>query len=148
MVKFLFSVMLSTLILVGASMDSCAAVTNINNSELADLLIKGVGIIDIRTEPGWRQTGIVPGSHLLMLFDERRNVVDPQGWLAKVNSIVPMDKPVILICRVGNRTIAATQFLAKSGYKAVYNVTGGIESWIRAGLPVERYKGGDQKWRI
>lgn len=147
MMKILFSIILSALILMGGSIDGEAGVTNINNSELSDLLKKGVSIIDIRTEPEWRQTGIVPGSHLLMLFDEKRNVVDPQGWLAKVKVIAPIDKPVILICRVGNRTIAATQFLARSGYKEVYNVTGGIELWIRAGLPIERYKGDEQKWR-
>ncbi len=116
-----------------------AGVTNINNQELSNLLKQGVAIVDIRTEPEWRQTGIVPGSHLLMLFDEKRQVVDPQGWLGRVKALVPLHKPVILICRVGNRTIPATQFLAKSGYAKVYNVTGGIEPWIRKGLPVEKY---------
>ena len=116
-----------------------AGVTNINNQELSALLEKGATLIDIRTEPEWRQTGIVPGSHLLTLFDEQRRVVDPDGWLSKVKALVPLDKPVILICRVGNRTVPATQFLVKSGYKQVYNVTGGIVPWIKAGLPVEHY---------
>jgi len=116
-----------------------AGITNINNQELSTLLQKGATLIDIRTEPEWRQTGIIPGSHLLMLFDEQRRVVDPDGWLAKVKTIVPLDKPVILICRVGNRTVPATQFLAKSGYKKIYNVTGGIVPWIKAGMPMERY---------
>ncbi len=122
------------------TMNAEADVTNITNQELAALLEKGGTLIDIRTEPEWRQTGIVPGSHLLMLFDEQRRVVDPDGWLKKVKQLVPMDKPVILICRVGNRTVPATQFLVKSGYKQVYNVTGGIVPWIKAGLPVERYE--------
>lgn len=117
-----------------------AGVININNQELSVLLNQGVAIVDIRTEPEWRQTGVIPGSHLLMLFDEKRNVVDPQGWLAQVKAIIPMDKPVILICRVGNRTVPATQFLVKSGYSKVYNVTGGIVPWIKAGLPIARYK--------
>ena len=123
------------------TMNAEAGVTNINNQELSALLEKGATLIDIRTEPEWRQTGIVPGSRLLMLFDEQRRVVDPDGWLRKVKAIVPMDKPVILICRVGNRTIPATQFLVKSGFKQVYNVTGGIVPWIKAGLPVMKYNG-------
>ena len=116
-----------------------AGVTNINNQELSALLEIGATLIDIRTDPEWRQTGIVPGSHLLTLFDEQRRVVDPDGWVRKVKALVPLDKPVILICRVGNRTVPATQFLVKSGFKQVYNVTGGIVPWIKAGLPVEHY---------
>lgn len=112
---------------------------NINNQELSALLKQGVAIVDIRTEPEWQQTGVIAGSHLLTLFDEKRQVVDPQGWLQKVKKVVALDQPVILICRVGNRTVPATRFLVKSGYATVYNVTGGIEPWIRAGLPVVRY---------
>lgn len=116
-----------------------AGVTNISSQELAGLLVKEVTLIDIRTEPEWRQTGIISGSHLLMLFDEKRQVVDPQGWLARVRTLVPQDKPVILICRVGTRTVAAARFLVTSGYRTVYNVEGGILSWINSGLPVERF---------
>ena len=122
------------------TMNAEAGVTNITNQELAALLEKGATLIDIRTEPEWRQTGIVPDSHLLMLFDEQRRVVDPDGWIKKVKQLVPLDKPVILICRVGNRTVPATQFLVRSGYKKVYNVTGGIVHWVKAGLPMEPYE--------
>ncbi|MDD2500120.1 MAG: rhodanese-like domain-containing protein [Geobacter sp.] len=112
-----------------------AGVTNISNEQLSTLLNNGAVLIDIRTEPEWRQTGVISDSHLLTLFDEKRQVVDPQGWLQKVKKLVPLDQPVILICRVGNRTVPATRFLVKSGYSRVYNVTGGIEPWIKAGLP-------------
>lgn len=142
MVRFLVQIFIGlALIMQMLTMNAEAGVTNINNQELSALLEKGATLIDIRTEPEWRQTGIVPGSHLLMLFDEQRRVVDPDGWLRKVKASVPMDKPVILICRVGNRTVPATQFLVKSGYMLVYNVTGGIVPWIKAGLPVAKYTG-------
>jgi len=111
---------------------------NINNEELSALLKKGVAIVDIRTEAEWRQTGVIPGSYLLTLFDEKRQVVDPQGWLKKVKALVPVERPIILICRVGNRTVPATRFLVNSGYNTVYNVTGGIVPWIKAGLPVTK----------
>jgi len=115
-----------------------AGIININKEELSALLKRGVAIVDIRTEPEWRQTGVIPGSHLLTLFDERRQVIDPQGWLKKVKALVPPDKPVILICRVGNRTVPASRFLVKGGYSTIYNVTGGIVPWIKAGLPVTK----------
>ena len=141
MVSFCMQIFVGlVLIMQMLTMNAEAGVININNQELSALLEKGATLIDIRTEPEWRQTGIVPGSHLLMLFDEQRRVVDPDGWISKVKAITPIDKPVILICRVGNRTLKATQFLVRSGYKQVYNVTGGILTWIKAGLPVERYE--------
>lgn len=120
------------------SMNAEAAVISINNDELLGLSRKGVTIIDIRTAREWQETGVIPGSHLLTLFDDARHVVDPGGWLNRVKATVKPNQPVILICRVGNRTVPATQLLDTSGYKTVYNATGGIQSWIRAGLPITR----------
>ncbi len=116
-----------------------AGVVGITNKELSALLEQGVPVIDIRTEREWRETGVIPGSHLLTLFDERRRMLDPGVWLEKVRARVPMDRPVILVCRVGNRTVPATRFLATSGYKTVYNVTGGLVPWIKAGKPIVKY---------
>lgn len=116
-----------------------AGVVGITNKELSALLERRVAVIDIRTESEWRETGVIPGSHLLTLFDERRRMVDPGGWLKKVRARVPAGKPVILVCRVGNRTVPAASLLNSSGYKTVYNVTDGIEPWIEAGFPVVKY---------
>lgn len=113
-----------------------AEVKNVSNQEVMALMQKGVPIIDIRTEPEWRQTGIVPGSHLLTFFDATGRVPDPAGWLHRVKAVAPPEKPVILICRTGNRTTHATRFLSESGYKTVYNVTTGIVPWIKEGMPV------------
>lgn len=121
-------------------MNAETGVTNISSHELAVLLEQGATLVDIRTEPEWHQTGIIADSHLLTLFDEQRHMIDPDNWLAQVKTIAPLDKPVILICRVGNRTIPATQLLARSGFRKVYNVTGGIMAWLKDGLPVERYR--------
>lgn len=127
------------MVVMGMVMQAEAGVINVNNGELSVLLRKGVAIIDIRTEPEWRQTGIVPGSHLLTFFDATGRVPDPAGWLKKVKAVAPPEKPVILICRSGNRTTHASRFLSESGYATVYNVTSGIISWIREGLPLAAY---------
>ena len=47
---------------------------NINNSELKELLKKGVRLIDVRRPDEWKETGIVKGSHLLSFFDGRGRV--------------------------------------------------------------------------
>lgn len=107
-----------------------AEVINIDNAELARLTAKGVPLIDIRTAGEWNSTGVIAGSRLLTFFDERGNA-DPAQWLAAAKGVAKTDQPVILICRSGNRTRAAAQFLSdKAGYKTVYNVSSGLNGWL------------------
>jgi rhodanese-related sulfurtransferase len=109
-----------------------ADIVDIDNAELARLAISGVPVIDIRTEGEWKETGIVPGSKLITLFDEKGRP-DP-AWLEKVKGVAKPDQPVIIICRSGNRTKAASQMLAQqAGYQKVYNVKDGIRAWAKEG---------------
>ncbi|MEV5575244.1 rhodanese-like domain-containing protein [Spirillospora sp. NPDC052269] len=45
------------------------------------------------------------------------------------------NKPVVLICRSGNRSRQAAQILTGRGVDAV-DVTGGMSAWAREGFPV------------
>jgi len=49
---------------------------------------------------------------------------------------IDRDTPVIFQCRVGNRSGLAMQAFRAAGYDA-YNLEGGIEAWVGAGLPLE-----------
>lgn len=109
-----------------------ADIVDIDNAELARLAISGVPVIDIRTEGEWKETGIVPGSKLITLFDEKGRP-DP-AWLEKVKGVAKPDQPVIVICRSGNRTKVASQMLSQQGgYQKVYNVKDGIRAWAKEG---------------
>ena len=50
-----------------------AEIVNIGNAELERLTALGVPLVDIRTEPEWRATGVLAGSRALTFFDA-------QGW--------------------------------------------------------------------
>ncbi|MCU1541815.1 MAG: sulfurtransferase, partial [Arthrobacter sp.] len=50
---------------------------------------------------------------------------------------VPAPGAVYVLCAAGARSAQATAYLADHGYDAV-NVTGGINEWQLAGLPVDR----------
>ena len=92
----------------------------------------GVPVIDIRTEGEWKESGVVPGSKLITLFDEKGRP-DP-AWLEKVKGVAKPDQPVIIICRSGNRTKVGSQMLVQQGgYQKVYNVKDGIRSWAKEG---------------
>lgn len=111
-------------------------VTDIDSAELARLAASGVTVIDIRTAGEWQETGVIAGSKLLTFFDEKGRA-DPPLWLEKVKAVARPEQPVILICRSGNRTRAASQFLdGQAGYKTVYNVAKGIGAWTREGRPL------------
>lgn len=109
-----------------------AEIIDIDNAELARLAVAGVPVIDIRTEGEWKESGIVPGSKLITLFDDKGRP-DP-AWLDKVKGVAKPDQPVIIICRSGNRTKAASQMLTQqAGYQKVYNVKDGIRGWSKEG---------------
>ena len=119
-----------------AALTAQAEVINIDNAELARLTASGVPLVDIRTEGEWKGTGVIAGSKMLTFFDEQGQANQPV-WLEKLKGIAKSDQPVILICRSGNRTKAATQFLSgQAGYKTVYNVTQGVGGWVKEGRPL------------
>ena len=134
--RFLF---LLSVVLMAISMSACSEppYTNINNNQLQELQKQGVQVIDIRRPEEWRQTGVVEGSTQLTAFDKSGRLTE--NFLPVFESSVNKDTPVVLICRTGNRTSALAGYLSKElGYSKVYNVSGGITSWMREGKPVSQ----------
>ncbi len=53
---------------------------------------------------------------------------------------LPRDKPILIHCHHGGRSMQATQWLRRNGYDRVSNVAGGIDAWSREIDPaVPRY---------
>ena len=50
------------------------------------------------------------------------------------SAVLSKDRPVIVVCKTGNRSEVATLMLRARGYDAV-NMEGGMEAWADAGLP-------------
>ena len=48
------------------------------------------------------------------------------------------DKPIIVICRSGNRSATACALLGRDGFAQAVNLVGGVTAWQKAGLPLER----------
>lgn len=80
--------------------------------------------LDVRT-PKERAQGAIPGSKLVPLYP-----------LLKGQLNLPKDKAILLVCAVGGRSYVAAQVLSKSGYREVYNLSGGVNGWYKAGLPL------------
>ncbi|MBT4933090.1 MAG: peptidylprolyl isomerase [Rhodospirillaceae bacterium] len=108
---------------------------NIDNAELKALQAKGIKLIDVRHPEEWQETGVVEGSILIESFKKSGRL--RREFIEELAKTVKKDEPVILICRTGNRTAMLSEGLSdRFGYTNIYNVTNGIENWIKAGNPV------------
>lgn len=94
-------------------------------------------IVDIRTEPEWRQTGVVKGSHLITFFDAQGNY-DAKAFLKKMDELAKEGKEIALICRTGNRTGQVANFMSQQGYE-VKNLDGGVMNLASEGYDFEPY---------
>jgi len=98
-------------------------------------------LIDIRTPPEWRETGVAKGA-------KRLDMLHPggaPGFVADLLKQVNGDRnaPIGLICRTGNRTSQVARYLEAQGFTQVFNIKEGMAGsaagpgWIKRGLPVE-----------
>lgn len=132
---FLSSLLLAALGLLGGCSEP--PYTNIDNARLKSLLAEGVPLYDVRRPEEWRQTGVVEGSRKLTFVDAAGRPMP--DFVPTFTAEVDKNKPVIVICRTGNRTDSlARQLMEKMGYTQVYNVRQGISGWIGDGNPVVR----------
>jgi len=74
-------------------------------------------LLDVR-QPGEYEGEHIPGAKLIPLpgLKDGLNQLDSQ-------------KPVLVYCAVGGRSLAAAQLLAGFGFQEVYNLQGGIKAW-------------------
>jgi rhodanese-related sulfurtransferase len=90
-----------------------------------------VQILDVREPYEW-EAGHVEGSVHLPLA---------QVMAGRTEDDVAPDRPVLVICRSGNRSELAALMLQARGFDAE-NVEGGLEDWAREGLPLVAPSGG------
>lgn len=102
---------------------------DVGNLEATVLINKKDAIlVDVR-ETSEYENGRLPGAvHIPLSQLEARS-----AEIAKQAS-----RPVIAYCARGNRSRMAASALAKAGFAEIYHLSGGIDAWRAAGLPVEK----------
>lgn len=106
--------------------------------------------IDCRSEMEYFFVGHPAGALLVPWNDGPNWEVNPE-FVAHVKKAASTDRPVVLICRSGKRSVEAGQELEKAGFTHVYNVLHGFEGdldeshrrstkngWRFEGLPWEQ----------
>ena len=96
-------------------------------ADLPDPLPEGLAVLDVR-EPGeWAHGHIEGAVHVpLMELPNRREEV-PDGR-------------VLVVCKIGGRSMQATHYLAQQGFDVV-NLDGGMVDWADAGRPMTSENG-------
>ncbi len=102
------------------------AVVEVTAEEARTKQQTGAVIVDVR-EPNELREGYIPGAvHIpLRSLSPRMKELDPS-------------KEIVVVCRSGNRSITAVQFLQQGGFTQVSSMAGGMISWTRQRFPVQR----------
>lgn len=106
-------------------------------------------LVDVRTDAEWRFVGVPDlsslGREVVYIewnsSDGRRN----ENFLTEVQEQVPAgqgERPVVFLCRSGNRSIGAAEVATEAGIAPSYNVLDGFEGQLDA-----HGHRGDSGWR-
>ncbi len=98
----------------------------VSPQEAHTALAGGAFLLDVR-EPWESQERRIPGAVLIPLIELPGRVGE-----------LPADRDLYVHCRVGGRSRRAVDYLRQGGRPRAVNVTGGIDAWEAAGLPVIR----------
>lgn len=85
-------------------------------------------LIDVRSLQEFQQ-GALPGSTLI-----------PWWKILKGDHQLPKEKPILLVCAVGGRSLAVGKYLAARGYSEIYNLSGGLSAWAKQRVPLPEKK--------
>ena len=78
---------------------------------------KDAVILDVRTPEEWSE-GIIEGAIKI-------NLMETDNFINEVDKL-DKEKSYFVYCRSGNRSGQACQYMESKGFKAAYNLTGGI----------------------
>ncbi len=87
---------------------------------------ENVVLLDVRTQQEWDIDGHSPDAMLI-----------PLDQLGQRVSELDKSDTILVICRSGNRSQTAAEFLRAQGFTRVSEVEAGMRNWAAQGLPVE-----------
>ena len=106
-----------------------AGIRNVSPADAVQMMNRQGGtVVDVR-EPAEFKTGHIPNAVNVPL----------SGLAAQLKQLQKhKDRPLVVACRSGNRSVGAAVLLRKQGFAQVYNLAGGMIAWQRDNLPTEK----------
>ncbi len=92
-------------------------------AQVPDPIPEGVTVLDVREPVEWHYGRIDGAVHI------------PLTELPARADELPVDQQLLVVCKVGGRSSAATAFLREKGFEAI-NLAGGMIDWAEAERPM------------
>jgi rhodanese-related sulfurtransferase len=110
---------------------------------------QGVAAIDVDEAARRLQETPQPGEPKPLLVDVRESnefatvripgaVLMPLSEFQTSYDRLPKDRPLLMHCAGGKRSLVAAELLTRNGYEDVANMEGGIVAWQKAGHPTRQ----------
>lgn len=117
-------------LVLSASLCFAAGPVNLSSPDAKALIASksNLFLLDVRTPEEYRQVHL-KGARLIPLNELEKRVKE-----------VPRNKPILVYCAVGARSLQAARYLSALGYRQVYQISDGIVGWYTKGFPVEKGK--------
>jgi rhodanese-related sulfurtransferase len=85
-------------------------------------------VLDVREADELGQGSIIDSKHIaLSILPERLDSLSKDK-----------DKPILVFCKMGNRSAQACKLLLKNSYTNVFGLKGGINAWVNDQLPISK----------
>jgi len=108
---------------------AAATAPSVGPLEALELAREGALLLDVREPDEWRAGHAERAEHV------------PLGALGLERDRLPLDRPVVCVCRSGGRSGQAADALVRAGYDA-WNLAGGMIAWAASGLEIVADDGG------
>lgn len=105
------------------------AYQNVNVDQLTRLVNQeNAQVVDVRSNEDFAQGHIVNAINMPL-----SDIKEGKAKLDKLKK-----KPVVVYCQIGRISAAASQSMTEAGVESVFNLQGGINSWIKEKLPLSK----------
>lgn len=117
------------LLVAGPISQQMHGIKNVNVAQTVQLLNRENAVVVDVCEPKEFSAGHVPNAVNLPLgsLNDRLREIEKHK-----------NRPIVVSCRSGNRSLKGAVFLRKHGFPTVYNLAGGLLAWERDNLPLEK----------
>jgi rhodanese-related sulfurtransferase len=128
--------LIAIMIFAPRAQDSPAGIKNITVEKAKELVeTEDIFVLDVRT-PSEFNSSHIKGATLIPVTNAFGSDLSKGDLLESRINEVPKGKKILVYCRSGHRSVSASTILINAGYSDVYNMQGGINTWIDAGYPV------------
>jgi len=111
---------------------SISLFAEVKNAYISQQIVNSsLPIVDVRTPPEWRETGLLKGAIPIMFFNQQGEY-DINAFLKELNAKVDTTKPFGIICHTGSRTSMIAPWMSQELNYKVVNLQGGMEYATKA----------------